>query len=225
VIKTKICTKCNTELSAIEDNFNNAKFGKYGLESQCKSCKKIYKEKYKLRNQNFILDKNVLKKCTCCGKEYPGTLKYFNKNGNSKNGLNAKCKICKREQDRVYGKNNRNKISAYKLEKYKNDINYKLTDNLRGRIWGALKGKYKSKSTIELLGCSIEELKLYLKSKFQPGMTFDNYSYYGWHIDHIRPCCSFDLTKKEEQEKCFNYTNLQPLWGFDNMSKGGKYEF
>ena len=45
-----------------------------------------------------------------------------------------------------------------------------------------------------------------------------------WHIDHRIPCCSFDLTTEEEQKKCFHYTNLQPLWDKDNLSKGGKYD-
>ena len=44
------------------------------------------------------------------------------------------------------------------------------------------------------------------------------------HIDHIKPCAKFDLTKKEEQEKCFHYTNLQPLWAIDNMMKSNKYD-
>ena len=53
-------------------------------------------------------------------------------------------------------------------------------------------------------------------------MSWDNYG--DWHIDHIRPCCSFDLSKIEEQEKCFHYSNLQPLWAEENMTKGGKYD-
>ncbi len=45
-----------------------------------------------------------------------------------------------------------------------------------------------------------------------------------WHIDHIKPCSSFDFSIKEEQYKCFHYTNLQPMWGLENMSKNDKWE-
>jgi predicted nucleic acid-binding Zn ribbon protein len=75
----------------------------------------------------------------------------------------------------------------------------------------------------KLTGASSKsELLSYFESKFKEGMTWENYGWYGWHIDHIRPCSSFDLTNSEELKKCFHYTNLQPLWGMDNMSKGNK---
>jgi hypothetical protein len=89
----------------------------------------------------------------------------------------------------------------------------------RIRIWHALKGIGKHISTMELLGCTIEELRAHLEAQFQDGMSWDNRGYYGWHIDHIRPCASFDLTVPEQQKECFNYRNLQPLWARDNMSK------
>jgi len=54
-------------------------------------------------------------------------------------------------------------------------------------------------------------------------MNWNNYGYYGWHIDHIKPCSSFDLSKDLEQRKCFHYTNLQPLLAKDNLEKGAKY--
>jgi hypothetical protein len=53
-------------------------------------------------------------------------------------------------------------------------------------------------------------------------MTWQNYGYYGWHIDHIKPCASFDLRKPSEQRKCFHYSNLQPLWAKDNLQKSDK---
>ena len=83
-----------------------------------------------------------------------------------------------------------------------------------------LKHNRKHGTTIKLLGCNINELRFYLEGKFIDGMSWDNYG--EWHIDHIRPCASFDLTDPEQQKKCFHYTNLQPLWAEDNLSKGDK---
>ena len=75
---------------------------------------------------------------------------------------------------------------------------------------------------MDLVGCTPEFLRSYLESLFTEGMTWDNYGPKGWHVDHILPCASFDLTKEEEQKKCFHYTNLQPLWWFDNLRKSDK---
>jgi hypothetical protein len=69
------------------------------------------------------------------------------------------------------------------------------------------------------LGCSIDELKTYLESKFELDMSWDNYGRKGWHIDHIVPLCKFDLSNKVELERACHYTNLQPLWANDNLAK------
>jgi hypothetical protein len=89
----------------------------------------------------------------------------------------------------------------------------------RSRILAVLKGKSKSKKTIELLGCSFEQAKQWIENQFKPGMTWENHGHKGWHIDHIRPCDAFDLEDPEQQKQCFRYTNLQPLWWQDNLSK------
>jgi len=81
----------------------------------------------------------------------------------------------------------------------------------------------KSKTSKNLLGCSLEVLKFHLECYFTKGMSWDNYGYYGWHIDHIKPCAAFDLTDPEQQKQCFHYTNLQPLWAEDNMKKSDNY--
>ena len=82
----------------------------------------------------------------------------------------------------------------------------------------------KSDHTLALCGCDIKTLIVHIESKFLSGMTWDNYGKYGWHIDHIKPCAAFDLTKPEEQRSCFNYKNLQPLWGVDNHKKNSFYD-
>lgn len=100
-----------------------------------------------------------------------------------------------------------------------------LKDLLSGRLAKAIKHQYGEKafSTTDLLGCSIEDVRDHLESQFSEGMTWENMGRNGWHIDHIRPCDSFDLTDPEEQQKCFHYTNLQPLWQADNIRKSNHY--
>jgi hypothetical protein len=71
---------------------------------------------------------------------------------------------------------------------------------------------------MELVGCSVEDLK----KQFRDGMSWENYGRYGWHMDHIKPCASFNLINKEEQKECFHYTNLQPLRAEKNLSKAAK---
>jgi len=110
----------------------------------------------------------------------------------------------------------------YRQNRMKNDIQYRLRKLIRDRIKNVVGHNYRSVETLSLLGCSVEELRQYLEQKFKKGMTWKNYGIKGWHIDHIIPCNSFDLTKIEEQRKCFHYSNLQPLWWYENLQKSDK---
>ena len=117
----------------------------------------------------------------------------------------------------------KNKLQRlYRKRRNARDPGFKLLANCRTQIHRVLKGNIKSKKTKELLGCTVEELKRHLSSKFIDNMSFENYG--KWHVDHIKPCAKFDFTKPEEQVKCFHYTNLQPLWAIDNIKKGAKYD-
>jgi hypothetical protein len=82
---------------------------------------------------------------------------------------------------------------------------------------------FKNSSAVGDLGCSIQEFKLYLESKFQTGMTWDNYGRKGWHIDHIIPISRFDLLNAEQAKIACHYTNLQPMWWNENLKKGNRY--
>lgn len=131
------------------------------------------------------------------------------------------------ETNKEWQKRNReklNKLSGENHKRYrKENPCYKIMTASRCRINAVLRYKTtKSAKTIELMGCSSEKLKEHLEGLFQPGMNWDNHGHTGWHIDHIIPCASFDLTKPEEQKKCFHYTNLQPLWWHQNLKKGAK---
>lgn len=138
-------------------------------------------------------------------------------------------RIMRSEHNAAYQKNYREANKAYRAEYSRTylrareevDIDFRLRRRLRARIYLALKGIWKSSRTLDLLGCSIEQLKQHLSEQFTPGMSWDNYG--EWHIDHIRPCASFDLTDPEQQRQCFNYTNLQPLWAVENRYKRDKW--
>jgi hypothetical protein len=101
------------------------------------------------------------------------------------------------------------------------DIQYVLRGRISKRILAALsRGLKKAGPTTELLGCDIPTLRAHLEALFLPGMTWENRRL--WHVDHIRPCASFNLLDPEQQRCCFHYTNLQPLWAPDNIRKSDK---
>ncbi len=165
--------------------------------------KKEYKKLWQEKNKNHI-------------KEYSKL--WYNKNKERKNNYDTKYM---KNYYYKYREKNINRTKIYFSKKYKFDINFKILHNLRSRVRLALKGNPKLSTTIKLVNCSIKFLKQHLKNQFTKGMSFNNYG--KWHIDHIRPCASFDLSKVSEQRKCFNYKNLQPLWAKDNISKGKKF--
>ena len=131
----------------------------------------------------------------------------------------------KKQQKKSYLRHRKKRIAhnvVYRRERTRRDPYFRLVMNLRRRIRHALKGENKSAKSRELIGCTIEELWKQLEKNFKPGMTKENYGHLTWHVDHIIPCSSFDLSDPEQQKKCFHYTNLQPLWASDNLSKGKK---
>jgi hypothetical protein len=131
-----------------------------------------------------------------------------------------------KERKRANKEKSNEKRRKYSKKKWKTDTNFKLRHILRNRIRDALKRQnksgVKSENTIKLLGCSVIEARKHLEKQFKEGMTWENHAHDTWHIDHIIPCASFDLTDPEQQNKCFHYTNLQPLWAEENMSKSAK---
>ena len=125
-------------------------------------------------------------------------------------------------RSREFRADNPHYMNNWKKERLKTDVQYKLGCNLRIRLSMALRGRVKTGSAIEMLGCSISELKKYLEGQFIENMDWDNYGRLGWHIDHIKPLSSFDLTDKEQLAEVCHFTNLQPLWAKDNWAKNCK---
>jgi len=175
------------------------------------------------RNRGYQAKVNLNKRCvSCASKSNPPKTEAFKKymSEKMKNNKNAKNhgRPPTTEEHKAFKKQEYKQIA---LLRYKTDISYRLTRVLRARLNMAIKNCNKSGSAIRDLGCSIEDLKKYLESKFQPGMSWNNWTNDGWHIDHIIPLSSFDLTNKENIKIACNYKNLQPLWASDNIRKGG----
>lgn len=115
----------------------------------------------------------------------------------------------------------------WRREKCQTDPLAAIENRMRGRVYHALRAHFRgsakgSPNTIALVGCTMQELAAYLEAQFLPGMTWDNRR--DWHIDHKRPCASFDLSDPIQQRECFHYSNLQPLWAAENFSKTSRWE-
>lgn len=124
---------------------------------------------------------------------------------------------------KVYRKLNKQKRNMNHLIRLKADPIYALKCTIRGRLYSALRCRRmpKTKQTMVLLGCSIEHLKTHIESKFKDGMTWENKGRGGWHIDHIIPLAFAGSNIDTIYELC-HFTNLQPLWESENLSKGSK---
>jgi hypothetical protein len=226
-MNTKTCTKCGEKKEATTDFFYKQKRGKYGLRADCKVCSREDQVR-RLREKNPpVFEFPASKVCTGeCGKEYMATTEFFFKKEGGKYGLKAMCKTCNNISSKHHDNKPETKQRRRKRhkERQQDDLRYKLTKALRSRLYKTVEGNSKSASTLELVGCTLEYLKNHLESQFTDGMSWDNYGKYGWHIDHIIPCASFDLTDPAQQRECFHFSNLQPLWAKDNWSKGAKLE-
>jgi len=172
----------------------------------------------------------------------------FGKCKHGKFGLNSHCKKCRKEYDiknrekfleyhkikrqkeiekfkeydKKYKAANKYKIRDYNKKRWKCNIQHRIKSILRVRLHTLLKGDNKFKSAYKLIGCDIIEFRHYMESKFLPEMNWDNHGNV-WELDHILPCSKFDLTLLEEQQKCFHFSNYQPLFKTTQIAESFGY--
>jgi len=194
---------------------NLSKNGSYKKGCRCFDCLEHKKEKakiYYLKNKEKIDSKVINHQKS--NKEYykKYRAKYYSTN---KEKIKLKTKL--------YKQKNKQKINRNHSIKVKTDIFYVLKKNIRGRIQIAVKRNsiIKDKKTLDILGCSISDLKTHLEKMFKPNMNWKNYGKGGWHIDHIIPLASAKNNIDAFYKLC-HYSNLQPLWESENCSKGSK---
>jgi len=206
----KLCCKCKIEKPL--SKFHKDVSRNDDLRSNCKECNLKEVNSYHLSHKQeskdyYIVNREKILKQT---NEY----KEHHKQERHEYYLKNKHKL--REQNRISRK-----------KRLENNIQAKLASVIRTTICIAIKKNRKYGKSIELLGCSIDFLKKHLEAQFKENMSWNNYGrgWYGkkeWHIDHINPIDNFDLTIKDNQLKCFHYTNLQPLWAKENLIKYNK---
>lgn len=217
---TKTCTECKKDLSGSEFAYSLA---------ICKSCKSERDKEEKHRPAADAPPKT----CGKCEKEQPAIeFRYQSKacltcekdrlyEWRKANPDKFK-KICKkyREKDDY-----REKQNAYKRARYDTELNYKLQTLYRTRVRQFIKGGAKTgkEKYEELLGCSWDTLRLWLESNFVGEMKWENYGTL-WHVDHTMPCSVFDFSIEENRKVCFNWTNLFPMLGEENLAKSAKID-
>ena len=222
---SKECTKCK-EVKDLVEFYRRTEYENTWT-SHCKVCTQT-------RHRSHKVDpvQEGTKTCTQCSIEKP--VADFGPMITAFDGRKPHCKTCHALLNLEYVERNRDEVNARwraanprhaerNRERRIEDPAYRIRCNLSGRVSSALKeaGTKKSIRTMELTGCSVHELRTHLESKFTDGMTWENYG--EWHIDHIRPCASFDLLKVGDQRQCFHWTNLQPLWALENLRKSSRW--
>jgi len=202
-----------------------------------------YQKEQTYKEELHFLQKEEKRRCRYCEEILP--LEKFAVDYKGHHGRKSYCNPCamekwqkpyrqlpesrakKREHDKKYN----SKPSAKKrtrernYERYHNDPAYKLKVLMRGRLNKVLDRKKQSKRFTKELGCTFDELVVHLESQFYPDsktgevMGWDNHSIDGWHVDHIKPLYEFDLYDDGQFKKAAHYTNLQPLWWWENLEK------
>lgn len=228
------CTKCNIEKELAKGkrwckdckNEYERQRRKKNPESIVENNKKERERYYKKKLQiaNVIIDPMKNKLCSICNKEKTLDNFYIAK---CKGTIRSMCKECNSDKRKIYYQNNREKTieqtNKYKVERMKTDIVFKLERRLRCRIYQAFKAQSNEKTnrTWKYIDCNPIYFKKWIEFQLYDNMTLENYGKF-WHIDHVKPCSSFDLSNPEEVNECFNWKNLRPYKSEKNLQKSSK---
>jgi len=225
----KKCSKCEVEKESID--FYKKKTMKDGLRSECKECSKLYQEenrekiilqkrKYNEDNRDIINDKSR-KRYESNKEEVKEKARIRYNNLKDDDNFMERTRTMSRDNWRRYRENNRDRINEKIRDRKNNDVLYKLSFTIRNSIYNSINrmGYSKKDKSRDILGCSFEYFMKYIEEQFLEGMSWENHG--DWHLDHKTP---ISWAETEEQVYELNkYTNFQPLWSFDNLSKGNRY--
>ena len=191
-----------------------------------KKSKKEYHKEYYLKNRECIKEQQKEYKLKTKEHIKEVSKEYYSKNKEEISKQFKKYYSENIEKRKEYFKEynskleNRERRRNHVNNRYQTDINFRLLTICRARLQAALKGESKSASTMKLIGCTRDELRRHIESKFEPWMTWENQGRGGWDIEHIKACANFNLGDPEQQCACFNWSNLQPMEHIANIKKG-----
>jgi len=233
----KKCMKCGIEKNINE--FYRNKSTKDGLCSYCKNCTKKHNKKYHCENRDAL---NKQKREHYQRNKIEALIKakdYYRKNKEKVREKNRKYNLENRREyyyqnkerirgrERLYRKENPEKIhkkDGKYSKKRRQNPQYRVSMNIsRGISRSLIKGKNKQHWE-DIVEYTIFDLKEHLESRFSEGMSWDNYGFYGWTIDHIIPISLWEFTSYQDHEfkQCWALANLQPMWSSKNYSKGNR---
>jgi len=224
---SKTCSLCHIEKEL--HLFSNDRTKTDGKYSKCKECKAIGDKKYRVANLDKIRENSV---------------KYYQENkeeikekvkqwchDNPDKSKETKALYYQQHREKMdaakkaWHSDNKDKMKAWANEYMKNryhiDMNYRIKSLMNKRIRDYI--RYKTKPTLEFLGCSMEQFKKWTEYQFDTHMNWENMGSY-WHFDHVKPCSSFDFSQEADILECYQWTNLRPLEAIENISKGAKVD-
>lgn len=213
---TKTCVTCSRD-KALSDFYKDPRY-KHGVKSQCKMC--VNSDACKWAKNNRSKRRVTAKSWRDKNIEHARAIEkqWCKKNPHKTKAYLAKYRSTHREEIKV----RRAKWWQDNYPRMKTDLQWYVLQTLRGRLKSLVRHRSERGMALKLLGCSLTDFLIYLESKFEPGMSWQNCGVNGWEIDHVMPCAIFDLTKEEHQKRCFHFSNMQPLWATENRSKGAK---
>jgi hypothetical protein len=223
----KRCAKCHCLVSV--SCYSKCRHHKDGLHSYCKSCDRRIQSSGKYKKARSTPESKARRLASNRKQE----------NVKARIAWNRSEKGKAKAREYHVSEKGKAKVNEWKLanrdtilekqrrrhrDRMESDINYRISKTLRSRIGSAIRGKCKRGSAIRDLGCTTEEFKVYMSTKFKDGMSWDNWGVRGWHIDHIVPLSCFDLSDREQFLRACHYTNTQPLWAKDNLRKSNSVD-
>lgn len=203
----KVCCRCGNEKPATLDFFWRHTQKRDGLSPQCKAC--VNAQRMARYEHKTDARKGVQTPRSEIKRRYrardPERVRALERAAN------------KRRYEAGYHK-------QYLARRYREDPGFRLVVLLRTRTRKALVrgGCGKQSTTIELIGCTPDELRFWVESHFAEGMTWENTA--EWELDHIKPLAAFDLSDPAQLSAACHYRNIQPLWRSENRRKGAKWK-